>query len=220
MNSISTILMLTVAGTLTVGCSTEVAPPTGSTERAATKRQQVTRIIVNGRSASVMLLDAAGTNGFLTVTRDQIANTTGLDFSWATPDATNPDLMNLFQGAGQIPNSSFTDSGSSARLSLTTPADYAIYKCVINVNSGDYTCAPTDPLVFDLTWLQNGFGSIHERSKRVETLGPVTTKIDAEYTTVTAPVNGTWGGRSSPDLSGTLTDAGSKTYIREITIAY
>ena len=76
---------------------------TGSAAQAAKKHQNVTRIIVNGRSATVFLLDSAGTNGFLTVTQDQIANTVGLDFSYATPDAVNPDLYILFQGSGQIP---------------------------------------------------------------------------------------------------------------------
>jgi len=193
---------------------------TGSAAQAAKKHQNVTRIIVNGRSATVFLLDSAGTNGFLTVTQDQIANTVGLDFSYATPDAVNPDLMILFQGSGQIPNSSFTESASSAQLSVTTPADYPINRCVIDQNTGYATCAPSSPLAFDMTWLQNGFGNIHEQIKRVETLGPVTTKVNAEYTTVTATVNGTWGGRSAPDLSGDLTDSGGKTYIREITVAY
>ena len=217
----SIIVNMTVVGVLSVACSTSTPTSTSSTEQAVKKHQNnVTRIIVNGQSASVPLLDSAGTNGFLTVTRDQVANTTGLDFSWATPDATNADLMILFQGAGQIPNSSFTQNASSAQLSLTTPADYGVFECIVNINTGDYTCAATAPLVFDLTWLQDGFGSIHETTKRVETLGPVTTKVNAEYTTVTATVNGTWGGRSSPNLSGSLTDSGSKTYIREITVAY
>ena len=220
----STMLILTVAGTLSVGCSMESTPATGSSEQAVKKHSHpssnVTRIIVNGLSASVPLLDSAGTNGFLTVTRDQVANTTGLDFGWATPDATNADLMILYQGAGQIPNSSFTQSASSAQLSLTTPADYGVFQCIINTITGDFTCAPTAPLVFDLTWLGNGFGSVHEQTRRVEKLGPVTTKVNAEYTQVTATVNGTWGGRSSPDLSGSLTDSESKTYIREITVAY
>jgi hypothetical protein len=50
-------------------------------------------------------------------------------------------------------------------------------------------------------------------------MGPVTTKVTADYTMQTAAVNGTWGGRSSPNLSGDLTDSQSKTYIREITVA-
>jgi len=199
---------------------TNAQSATRSTAQATKKHQSVTRIIVNGRSAYAALLDSAGTNGFLAVTRDQIANTVGLDFSYASPDPANPDLYILFQGSGQIPNSSFTDSASSAQLSVTTPADYPINRCVIDQNTGAATCAPSSPLAFDMTWLQNGFGNIHEQIKRVETLGPVTTKVNAEYTTVTATVNGTWGGRSAPDLSGDLTDSGNKTYIREITIAY
>ena len=218
----STVVMLTMFGAFSTACSTEV-PTTGSTELASTakkKHSTVTKIIVNGESASVPLLDSAGTNGFLTVTRDNVANTTGLDFSWATPDPTNADLAILFQGAGQIPNNAFTQTATSAQLSMTTAADFSVAECIVNINTGDFTCATTAPLTFNLTWLGNGFGSTHEVSRRVETLGPVTTKVNAEFTTITANVDGTWGGRSDPSLTGTLTDSGSKTYIREITTAY
>ena len=115
---------------------TNAQSATRSTAQATKKHQNVTRIIVNGRSAYVGLLDSDGTNGFLTVTQDQLANTVGLDFSYATPDAVNPDLAILFQGSGQIPNSSFTESASSAQLSVTTPADYPINRCVIDNNTG------------------------------------------------------------------------------------
>jgi hypothetical protein len=81
---------------------TNAQSATRSTAQATKKHQNVTRIIVNGRSAYVGL-DSDGTNGFLTVPRDQVANTVGLDFSYATPDAVNPDLYILFQGSGQIP---------------------------------------------------------------------------------------------------------------------
>jgi hypothetical protein len=203
------------------GCSMEATPEeaTTSTEQAVKKHQTRTTISVNGRSATVQLLDAEGTNGFLTATEDQIANTVALDFSWATPDPTNPDLAILYQGAGEIPLGAFTQTATSAHLNLTTAADYPINRCVIDLNTGSATCAPGAPLTFDLTWAQNGFGRVEERTKRKEILGPVTTKMNAEFVTVTATINGTWGGRSSPDLGGDLTDSESKTYIREITVA-
>ncbi|MBL0219681.1 MAG: hypothetical protein IPQ07_38175 [Myxococcales bacterium] len=215
MQKISTVLLV-----LLMGCSVESPPESTSTEAVARKNKTVTSIIVNGRSAYAALLDDQGTNGFLAATRDQVANTSGLDFSWATPDPTNPDLAILYQGAGEIPNAAFTQNGTTATLNLTTPADYPINRCVINMNDGTFTCAASGPLTFNVSWVQNGFGSVHETTKRVETLGPVTTKVKAEFTTVTATVNGTWGGRSSPDLGGDLTDSESKTSIREITVAF
>ena len=215
MQKLSTVLLV-----LLIGCSVESPSDSTSTEAVARKNKTVTSIIVNGRSATVALLDSAGTNGFLTATKDQVANTTGLDFSWATPDATNPDLAILYQGAGEIPNAAFTQNATNAQLNLTTPAGYAVTRCIINLNDGTFTCAASAPLTFNLSWLQNGFGSVQETTKRVETLGPVTTKVKAEFTTVTATVNGTWGGRSSPNLGGDLTDSQSKTYIREITVTY
>ncbi len=202
-------------------CSMEAAqdPETGTRQQSVSQAGQTTTILVNGRSASVNLVDDAGTNGFLTVTQDQIANTTALDFSYATPDATNPDLAILYQGAGAIPNSAFTQGTSTAHLALTTPVDYAITRCVVNLNTGDFACAPSTALTFDLTWLRNGFGTVHEKTRRVETLGPVTTKVNAEFSTATASVDGTFGGRTASSLSGELTDSESRTYIREITVA-
>lgn len=206
---------------LTTGCSIETTADegTGSTEQAVKKQKTVTVIKVNGKSATAMLLDAQGTNGFLAATEDQIEHTVALDFSWATPDPMNPDLAVLYQGAGEIPLSAFTQTATSAHLDLTTAASFPINRCVIDLNDGTATCETSGPLTFDMTWAQNGLGRIEEKTKRKEILGPVTTKMNAEFVTVTASVNGTWGGRSSPNLSGDLTDSESKTYIREITVA-
>lgn len=205
---------------LATGCSIEGTPEadTSSSEQAATNKT-VTNISVNGRSTYAALLDAEGTNGFLAATEDQIAQTFGLDFSWATPDPLNPLSAILYQGAGEIPAGAFTYSGTSAHLNLTTPATYPVTRCVINLDDGTYTCAPSGPLTFNMTWTANGFGRVEEKVKRKEVLGPVTTKLTAEYTMLSANVNGTWGGRSSPNLGGDLTDSESKTYIREITVS-
>ena len=205
---------------LATGCSIErpTEEDTAQTEQAVTNHQTVTQIKVNGRSASAQLLDAQGTNGFLTATEDQIAHTFGLDFSWATPDPTNPLIAVLYQGAGEIPAGAFTYSGTTARLNLTTPAAYPVNRCVIDLDLGTSTCAPAGPLTFNMTWAVNGFGLIEEKTKRKEVMGPVTTKINAEFMLQTANVNGTWGGRSSPNMNGDLTDSQSRTYIREITV--
>lgn len=192
---------------------------TGQLETVAKKKNKtVTEIKVNGRSATAMLIDSQGTNGFLTATEDQIAHTFGLDFSWATPDPNDPDFAIFYQGAGEIPAGAFTYSGTTAHLNLTTPASYPVIRCVINLNDGTSTCAPSGPLTFNMTWTVNGFGRIEEKTKRKEILGPVTTKTNAEFVMQTANVNGTWGGRSSPNMNGDLTDSESKQYIREITL--
>lgn len=186
---------------------------------AKKKKSTVTQIIVNGRSATAALLDAQGTNGFLAATEDQVANTFALDFSWATPDPNNPLIAILYQGAGEIPAGALTFTNTSVHLALTTPVDYPVIRCEVDLDVGSSTCAPSAPLTFNMTWTQNGFGRIEEKTKRKEIMGPVTTKINAEFVTVTANVNGTWGGRSFPNLGGEITDSESKTYIREITVA-
>lgn len=56
----------------------------------------VTRIKVNGQSADTFLHDAdTNATGGLNDSKDRIANTSGLDFSYAFPHATDPDLVIL-----------------------------------------------------------------------------------------------------------------------------
>ena len=71
-------------------------PASEATTKVA-NRPTITKIRVNGLSADMFLVDG-DTNGFLNVGRDQIANTTMLDFSYATPDAVDPDIVILVQG--------------------------------------------------------------------------------------------------------------------------
>jgi len=210
-----TILALTI---LAAACSPNAMPePTSSATQAV--GGTTTTIRVNGQSASVLLVDADGTNGFLTVTEDQINATTGLDFSWATPDPADPDFADLYQGAGEIPNTAYAHTATTAHLALTTPPPFVTH-CRVSLVTGEFTCEEAAPLTFDLTWSVNGFGSIEEKIKRTERLGPVTTKYSAEYTSLTATVSGSYGGHTATNLNGDLTDSQSKTYIREITTAF
>lgn len=64
----------------------------------------ITRINVNGKFATVFLVDAGThTFGSLTASKDQIANTSALDFSYGYPDPGNPtDQIILISGAGAI----------------------------------------------------------------------------------------------------------------------
>src|SRR5881394_2415284 len=131
----TTILLLTA---LTAACSNETMPEsTASTSQAV--QQNTMQIRVNGASATVLLFDTDGTNGFLTVTQDQIANTSALDFSYATPDPSDPDFANLYQGAGEIPNAAYTLSASAAHLALTTPPPFVTH-CRVNLVTGEFTC--------------------------------------------------------------------------------
>lgn len=212
----TTILVMTA---LTAACSQTTMPePTGSTAQAVAGN--TTQIRVNGQSASVLLVGDDGTNGFLAVTEDQINDTTGLDFSWATPDPADPDFADLYQGAGEIPSTAYAHTGTSASLSLTTPPSFIVTHCRVNVITGEFTCEESGPLSFDLAWTANGFGSIEEKLQRTEKLGPVTTRLKAEFTMITAAVAGSYGGHTASSLNGDLTDSESRTYIREITTAF
>lgn len=184
---------------------------------------EITSIRVNGRWASAFLSDGGDTNGFVSVGEDQIANTVALDFSYATPHPTDPDLLLLAQGAGEIPNSAFTISPNptsarfaSARLALTTPDTYFVNRCVINLVTGEFSCAAGDPVTFDLTWARNNMASVREQVNRRETFGPFTTTFHAAYLAVGARVDGTWDGLAGDDMAGDLLDTHGTTAIREI----
>jgi hypothetical protein len=55
---------------------------------------KVTKIRVKGLFAFAFLNDG-DTNGFLNASKDQITNTSALDFSYAFPDPTSPDFVIL-----------------------------------------------------------------------------------------------------------------------------
>ena len=135
-------------------------------------------------------------NGFVSVERNEIANTTNLRFGYAFPDQNDPSTTLFFQGEGEIPNGAFTITSASARLTMTTPDSFFVLRCVITGVIGDpgaYTCAPaTTPLTFDLTWIKDGYGTVRETSTRVETLGSVTTRVRRQYNQLTANASGTW----------------------------
>jgi hypothetical protein len=205
---LSAVLFLTLSASQASVETTQA--PNGSTK---------TTIKVNGLSVNVLLStgNAIGdTNGFLAASKDQIANTSALDFSYAFQDPANPDLAILFQGAGAIQNSDFTVTSDSAHLAVTTP--FEVTRCVVNLIDGTFVCNPTTPIKFDLTWVRNGFATIFEKSKRIETLGPLTTRIQGEFTSRTASVNGTWDVFTADENLGHLVNTQSTTVIREITM--
>ena len=176
----------------------------------------VTKIRVNGLSADMFLIDnATGTNGFLNASRDEIANTSALDFSYVTPEP-DPNFVILIQGAGAIPNNSFTITANTARLVLTTP--FPVNRCRVNTVEGTFECSETVPSTFDLTWVRNGFGSLFTKATVIQTLGPVTTKLKGDFLSVTANVNGTWDGHDAVDQTGNIVDTQNRTITREVTM--
>ena len=179
------------------------------------RKQNVTRIRTNGQATDTLLTDPdTGATGGLNVSRDEIANTTFLDFSYVTPTA-DPDIVILTQGAGEIPNSAYTQTDTSAHLLLN---DFPTTSCTINLITGDFACTEGEPIDFDLTWTANGFSVVEERCHRTETLGPLTTKTKGEFVERSALVSGTWNGNSGENMSGHLTDTRESTVVREITM--
>lgn len=147
---------------------------------------------------------------------DEITNTSAMDFSYAFPHPIDPDLVILLQGAGEIPNSALTITTTAAHLAVTTP--FPILRCVVSLSTGEFTCGFTTSITFDLTWTANGFIQVHEKVKREETVGPVTSKLQGEYDQRSARVTGTWDGHPATNVLGNLIDTRSTTAIREIIV--
>jgi hypothetical protein len=203
-----------VAAGLVSACSfDELELDTGTTQQASTT---VTRIHVNGRFADVLLDEGDSTNGFLNASKDQLANTTGLDFGYAEPHPTDPDIAVIIQGSGQIPNGSFSVNGQAAALHVTTA--FPISRCEVNQVTGEFTCGDGTAIRFDLSWVNDDFGDIQEKTKRKQVFGPVTTRFEGEFKQRTASINGTWTGHTGVDMSGNLLQTVNTTITREITM--
>jgi hypothetical protein len=196
---------------LLTGCAAE--PEVTAVDQAATT---VTRITVNGKSAFGFLTNA-NTNGSITASRDEIANTKSIDFGYATTDPGNPDLVTFYLGAGPIPNSAFQVSHSSAALHVTT--SFPVNRCVVNTATGEQNCTTSPPIRFDLTWTGDGVQSSKEFVRRKDVIGPTTIKFEGENKQWSAVVNGTWTGNTAADVAGILLDNENVTVTREITFA-
>src|SRR4051794_25497113 len=79
----------------------------------------VTTIKVNGKFATALLVDT-DINGSIGASRDSVANTSALDFSYAFPKPTDPNIAVLIEGAGEIPNSALTSTTTTMHLNVTT----------------------------------------------------------------------------------------------------
>lgn len=210
-----------IALILFAACTTEstVSLDSQDVEVAAAKKKSTTTVIrVNGLSVDSLLYDpATGTNGFVNVGRDQISNTTSLDFSYARPTS-NPDIFILTQGAGQIPSSAFVRTANYASLVLpVTP--FPITRCNVNQDDGTFTCTTGGPsIAWNLTWEANGFSEVEEVTARRQKIGPMTTYYAGRFFQRSALVNGTWNGATAVDISGNLVDTQNATITREITM--
>src|SRR5262245_13431017 len=177
---ISVLTMLTAAVVLTASASRADVEKSKSANGAT-----VTKIRTNGRFADVILSDD-GFNGFLTVSRDQISDTTSLDFSFSARNPDNPDIAFFWSGVGEIPNSAFTGNANwtSAHLSVTTP--FTVTFVEFDLVTGKFTSAPWTPMTFDLTWERNSFLTVFERVERLETFGPVRVHFAGAFSLETA----------------------------------
>src|SRR5262245_51913633 len=178
----------------------------------------VTTIRTNGHVAQANLSDG-DTNGFLLASRDLVSGTSALDFSYAAINPDNPDIIFLWQGAGEIPNSAFTNAPnwSSARLAVTTP--FAVVRYEINQATGEITSTPWPPVTFELTWVPDGLFNSLDRVESIQTFGPVKTYVRGAFSRVSTSVSGTWDGHTQTNgSSGTLQDSQNNTVEREITV--
>jgi hypothetical protein len=192
-------------------------PATESTDQASlttssNDRRTVTRIRVNERDAFVLLVD--GATGHLDALRDQLANTSTLDFSFASPDPTDPDFTFLISGRGAIPNSALTFTKTGARLAVTTA--FEVTSCRVNTNDGSSVCGPGSPQSFDLTWTDDGVRTFLENNMTVETLAARETTEKTDNVTFSTLVSGTFGGHIATDNVGTRRDTRRTTTTREL----
>ena len=213
---------LAVASTSGEVVATPLFDQAGSMTAQVPTKPTVMRINVNGQFDSVLLVDTnTNTNGILIVSRDQFANTSALDFSYATPDPANPNLAVFIQGAGEIPNAAFTTTPTTGHLVVTvsSSATFLMNYCVVHLDTASLECFPPPPRSFDLTWVGDGLGSAFETATLVETFGPLTTKSEGTFTSKTAKVNGTWDAHSPVNMPGTLENTRNTNIIREITVS-
>ena len=190
--------------------------PSGVEGAKASASAEVSKLTI--QFATVNL---AGVNmdGFVNVTYDEIANKTLLTFAYVVPDPDNPNLAIFINGdEAEIPNSAFTIDLSSARLVLTTPDSYAITRCLADIETGEYTCAPTGPSTFDLTWTAGVTWSYEEKITRSETTGPVTRSTHGQFDEVSATASGTWDEHSGTNMTGYLTDARNISHLHEMSM--
>lgn len=210
-----TLITLAIAGLLVVLLATKANVATAQTPSGAI----VTRMDMSNRWYSTSLDDAVtGASGSVSVSVSEDTGSVWLDFRYVGPDPAYPDLWVFKLAIGQIPADALTFDRTSAHLALTTPTFITTIRCGPDPYTGEYDCLPTGPMTLDLTWVADGLYSYSAKVKSVETFGPLTTRFQGDYGSVSAPASGTWEGMTSYNAQGWISESRDKTSYREVTI--
>lgn len=184
---------------------------------AARNGDQVTRTRINGRMAFTVLTDeATQTNGFLSLSKDEVTGVASMDFAWATPSAADPDIVILVQGAGEIPGDAVTIERTAARLNVVTP--FPTVRCEVRLETGDFDCASAPPLAFDLRWTRTGFSSEWRQTVQRTTIGPLTIHSQGQWESHDASASGIWASFVGRGMFGSLDDSKGNTVLREVVL--
>lgn len=181
------------------------------------KGDRITKTRTNGHSAFAVLADeATQTNGFLSLARDAVTGAASMDFAWATPSTSDPDLVILVQGAGEIPGDAVTFGRTEARLNLVTP--FPTVRCEVSLETGEFDCASGPPLAFDLRWTRTGFASEWQQTVSRTTIGPLTVHAQGQYERHDAAASGIWANFVGRGMMGTLGDTKGNMVLREVVL--
>lgn len=181
------------------------------------KVDRVTKTRTNGHMAFAVLTDeATQTNGFLGLSRDVVTGAASMDFAWATPSTSDPDIVILVQGAGEIPGDAVTFERTAARLNLVTP--FPTVRCEVSLETGEFDCASGPPLAFDLRWTRTGFASEWQQTVGRTTIGPLTVHSQGQYESHDAAASGIWANFVGRGMMGTLGDSKGSTVLREVVL--
>lgn len=176
---------------------------------------RVTVIRSNGSSVFANLVDpGTQTSGFLSVARDAVAGTTLLDFAWATPVPGDPRHVVLVQGAGEIPGAALAAGRDGAQLNVVTP--FETVRCLVDIEDGDFDCAPGPALAFELAWTRIGEQREWQRTVSEVRMGPLTVRSHGQFEQTSASVAGSFGGLPTIGGLGNLIDTRGASVTREV----
>lgn len=196
------------------------APAYGQGEAVAvvaSDGDQVTKTRTRGPMAFAVLTDeATQTNGFLSLSKDAVSGAASMDFAWVTPSTSNPDIVILVQGAGEIPGDAVTFGRMAGRLNLVTP--FPTVRCEVSLETGEFDCASGPPLAFDLRWTRTGLFSEWRQTVSRTTIGPLTVHSQGQYESHDASATGIWANFVGQGMMGTLGDSKGNTVQREVVL--
>lgn len=181
--------------------------------------ERVTVIRSNGSSAFANLFDpATQSSGFLNVARDAVARTTLLDFAWATPVPGDPRHVVLVQGAGEIPGTALAVNRDGAQLNVVT--SFETVRCLVDIEDGNFDCAPGPALAFDLTWTRIGQEREWQQTVSELRMGPLIVRSQGQFEQQSAKVDGSFGGLPASGALGNLIDTRGASVTREVRMKF